>query len=580
METSRQEAAEAARRAEATRARDEAKARHEAALKRLGGEEEALNTASNEVALQQANVKAAREQAESENERLIQEQAAVEAAHHLEAERLKREAQAKNSQAEEDLRLALEALAQTGEAVAARHAEVEASRAQAEAEAERLVEAQARMRVAEEARAATETERLRLEMEINQQVETQSRLLEETRRHGEAEEARVKEEVRRRAEAEELRLAEIEEEKSKAELESKQRAEKEQQIRSQIDSLRIADAETRRRIEDAEARRRATEDAYRLVAEKVQRIEAEAHARAKEEERIIAKLEAERRTVAVEAQSRAEQEKRIKEEIEMFRRLEDQERPRIEAATLQLAAAEARLQERKDRLKEDEAARILTEEDLNEYSDTAPQAADLHQAGAETETAKTSPATDETVEEVERSSFADEGRFDDVASDDDLVVSAVTPAIASYLNSIDPYKRAAAVAELARSGGQDALSQIVECFDDHSSHVRNAAARALRTLEPNRTVDLFNRALEEASAERRRNIGGAIADSGLATEAINNLGGENRENTYNALSILFVMAKTGEVTPLVRALEEHQGDEIGKAVTKLLTLSGHPVSRG
>ena len=122
------------------------------------------------------------------------------------------------------------------------------------------------------------------------------------------------------------------------------------------------------------------------------------------------------------------------------------------------------------------------------------------------------------------------------------------------------------------------LVQIVECFDDHSPHVRNAAARALRQLEPNRTVDLFNRALEEASDERRRNIGGAIAASGLATDAIANLTSENREDTYNALSILFVMAKTGEVEPLLRALEEHQADEIGKAVTKLLTLSGYSPS--
>ena len=101
------------------------------------------------------------------------------------------------------------------------------------------------------------------------------------------------------------------------------------------------------------------------MAEKVQRIEAEAHARAKEEERILARLESERRTVAIEAQSRAEQEKRIKEEIEMFRRLEEQERPRIEEATLQLAAAEARLQERQERLRADEEARRLAEEKLN-----------------------------------------------------------------------------------------------------------------------------------------------------------------------------------------------------------------------
>jgi len=150
-----------------------------------------------------------------------------------------------------------------------------------------------------------------------------------------------------------------------------------------------------------------------------------------------------------------------------------------------------------------------------------------------------------------------------------------SPAIAIYLNSVDPYKRAAAVAELARTGSPDALNKIVECFDDHSPQVRNAAARALRRLEPRHTVDLFNRALENASATRRQNIGSAIAGSGVADDAINNLASDNREETYNALSILFVMAKSGEVGPLVRAVKEHGDDEIGRAVSKLLTLSGH-----
>lgn len=581
METARQEAAEAAQQAELGRARDEAKARHQAELKRLRNEEAALQTESNEVAIQQTNLKAARAKATREIARLKKEQAAAETTQRAEAERLRREGEEKNSQAEELLRVELEALRHADEEVDARRAEVEAARAKAEAEAERLVEAQARMRGAEDARAQAEGERLRLEAEINQQVETQLRLLEETRRRGEEEHERAQEDLRRQAEAEQKRLAELEVVRTRAEVESKQRAEKEAQILSQIDSLRIADAETRRRIEDAEVRRRAADDAYRLVAEKVQRVEAEAHARAKEEERILAKLETERRTVAVEAQSRTEQEKRIRDEIEMFRRLEEEERPRIEEATLQLAAAEGRLQERKDRLRDDEAARALAEEELslvNQYQaspvDLLGGPASQYESGESVAphlslaTAET-PSADASVLAEGVSSVDATDRGDDTAG------SPVTPAIATYLNSVDPYKRAAAVAELARSGGQDAFSQIVECFDDHSSHVRNAAARALRKLEPSRTVDLFNRALEEASPDRRRNIGGAIAASGLATDAINNLASENREDTYNALSILFVMAKTGEVEPLVRALEEHNNDEIGKAVTKLLSLSGH-----
>jgi hypothetical protein len=514
-ENARREAAEAARIAAATSARNKAKAHHDAELGRLQSEEEGLKKAS--------------------------------------------------------------------EALALRHAEVEAAREKADAESERLIEAQARMRAAEETRARAEVERSQLEIEINQKVETQLRLLDETRRRGQEEQERMQEETRRRAEEEQQRRREMESLKAAAEEESKQKAEQERQILSQIESMRIADAETRKRITDAEVRRRAAEDAYRLIADKVQRVEAEAHARAKEEEQMLAKLETERRTVAGEAQSRASQEKRIREEIELFRRLEEQERPRIEEAMLQRAAAETRLQEQRDRLKAEEDARASADEQASimakrqEFLAEQARSISLPDGGNEAFSNTASrpdevvPVATETVPEAVSVAKAE----DETGAGDEVAVQSVTPAIATYLNSVDPYKRAAAVAELARSRPEEAFDLISSCFDDHSPHVRNAAARAMRKLEPTRTVDLFNRALEEASDDRRRNIGGAIAASGLATEAINNLVSENREDISNALSLLFVMAKTGEVTPLVNAVEEHPDDEIGRAAAKLLTLSGY-----
>ena len=578
LENERQDALEAERRAELTRLRDSARSRHEAELARLATEEEALRTATNEVELQQANVRTAREHAAIEFKKLKEEQAAVEAEQRASAERLCREAEERNRQADEQLRAKLEELRQAGEGIAARRAEIDTERAKADAEAERLVEVLLRMRGAEEARNQAEQERSKREAEINEQLQTQRRLLEETQRRGEEEKARLEEEVRRQAEAEQKRLAELESIRSKAENESKLRSEKEQQILSQIDSLRIADAETRKRIADAEARRSSAEAAYRLVAEKVQRTEAEAHARAKEEERILAKLESERRTVAIEAQSRAEQEKRIKEEIEMFRRLEEQERPRIEEATLQLAAAEARLEERRERLRADEEARMSAEEALTapaEIEDLPALPLQDEQSPHERPVQPAWPRMAPLVSEPSESATEAGERplLDDIAGGEESF-TPVPPAITTYLNSVDPYKRAAAVAELARSGSEDAFSLIVKCFDDHSPQVRNAAARAFRKLEPTRTVDLFNRSLENAPAERRRNIGSAIAGSGLAAEAIDKLVSENREDTYNALSILFVMAKTGEVAPLVNAIEGHESVQVRMAAIKLLTLTG------
>jgi len=82
--------------------------------------------------------------------------------------------------------------------------------------------------------------------------------------------------------------------------------------------------------------------------------------------------------------------------------------------------------------------------------------------------------------------------------------------------------------------------------------------------------------LREGSTERRRKIGQALATSGLAAEAVGNLTGESREKTYDAFSLLFLMAKAGEVHPLVQAIEDYPNVEVRIAVVKLLALSGQP----
>jgi HEAT repeat protein len=590
IEIARREAAEAARHAEATRARQEAEKIHQTEVERLQNEEQALRFAIEETMKRRSELETSRQKAEAEITSLSEERnqliAAAEAetkqlqeererlfegetTRRAEAERLRREAAERKRAEEEQLQQQLDALSNATNEIAARRAEKEIARAKAEQDAEQLAEALVRMRAADEARARAEQERLQVEAATKQQLETEQRLLEEARRRALEEQARLEEERRRHNEAEEQRIAALEVAHRKAEFEEKQRAEKEKQIHSEIAHIRIADAEARRRIEDAESLRRASEQAYQRAAEKVQRMEAEAHAATQQEELMLTKLETARRNLANEAQARAAQEKRVKEEIEQFHRLQDEERPRLEAAILQRTAAAARLQQMKEHSAEVAAQ---TEEEFQTAtvfaSDSAAGDAGQTETIAEVSMA-TSPAEAPGIVpgDVETSDR-------ELASLEERVVSGVQPAVGAYLNSVDPYKRAAAVWELARSQGKEAFPMIANCFDDHSVHVRNAAARALCQLEPARTIDFFNRALDEGSDERRRNIGSAIASSGLAKESINNLASESREATYNALSILFVMAKTGETEPLVHAIEEHGNDEVRKAVVKLLTLSG------
>ena len=109
-------------------------------------------------------------------------------------------------------------------------------------------------------------------------------------------------------------------------------------------------------------------------------------------------------------------------------------------------------------------------------------------------------------------------------------------------------------------------------FDDTSVQVRNAAARALCELNPDRAASL-TRALREAAPDRRRRIGAAFAASGLASQAINCLAGEGRDVTYDAFTVLFLMAKAGEVQPLIETIENHANIAVRLAVIKLLAFS-------
>jgi hypothetical protein len=159
----------------------------------------------------------------------------------------------------------------------------------------------------------------------------------------------------------------------------------------------------------------------------------------------------------------------------------------------------------------------------------------------------------------------------DGSDEDDY--SIIPKGIQSRLGSEEPSERAASVLALSRLDTDEAFGEICAAFDDPAVEVRTAAARALYDLTEDR-ADSFTRALREAAPERRRQIGAALANSGLADEAIGNLTGESRDRTYDAFSLLFLMAKAGEVAPLIHAIESHPDSEVRLAVVKLLALSG------
>lgn len=135
---------------------------------------------------------------------------------------------------------------------------------------------------------------------------------------------------------------------------------------------------------------------------------------------------------------------------------------------------------------------------------------------------------------------------------------------------------AATISDLAGLGPGDSLDLITRALDDPSPEVRTAAVRTLYDLNADLAASCLNNSLRQGSPEQRRSLGAALKSSGLVSEAINNLLGPHCEKTYGALSLLFLVAKAGEIEPLMQVIEDHPSTELRLALIKQLGLSGEP----
>jgi len=491
-------------------------------------------------------------------------------------------------------------------------------RARARIEAERLrIESEARLRVQEE-----EVLR-RAELRIKAIEDEIARILtrDEARR-------RATEDAARRSEEEARRLME-EESRRQAEMDARRRAEEEARLRARIEKEMRAEAEARRRAE-AEARHRAEEE-YRKRAEEEARRRAEGEARrlAEEDARRLAHEALEqqaaeeeaRRLAAEEARRQAEEEARRRQEAaaDARRRAEAEARQRAEEEARERAELEARIRaEIEAKIREEEEADndFAATEEANEKKEQPAglTAIAFNRLAGEPylqeeiaiESAEGSRATGWMIgEDFQSTDEVNDAPTQPLPSRDEIHApspdqpdspfsefayedmngrfQAVSiPEIDSeieYSNSwdqlFDEVETNPPVNEVPPGKSNEAFRQMLESFDDPDAEARKAAVQRLLEFG-NDSTDTLTRALREATPQRRRNIGEAIAASGMANEAIENLTGENRQTTYDAFSLLFLMSRAGEVAPLINAIEGHPNTETRLAAVKLLALSGQP----
>lgn len=556
--------------------RAEAEAARLAAENALRIEQERWQRAEHETAMRRAEKEKqrieaeARERANEETRCRIAEQEIARAEEEIRRMREMEDSrradfEARLRAADETHRLQIDSLRQAEDEQARRRSEEE--RRYLDLMARNKAEEDEPRRKAELKMQATEQKILRIradEAERERAAEERRRLAEEAARKLAEEEARrvAEAEARRRAEEEARLRAEIEarlrteaEARWKAEDEARRRAEEEARRRAQDEAVRLAAEEARRRTEAEE--RRKLEEIAREQAEEAAHRQAQEQARrqAEEQARLRAEIEARERTEAV-AKQRAEMEARIRAEVEAKLRAEEEARRQV-AEARHLAEAQARVPE------------------VSERYNSAVTTPTHDESEASFSREETYSPSQQQEERFDTSDAADEFQAVSLPEAEDFGGSGLPAATRERFKSEQSDERVSAVSELPRVGGDDAFRAICDSFDDRSSEVRTAAARALFEFQEDRAA-AFTRALREAPPERRLRIGAAIASSGLANEAISNLTGESREKTYDAFSLLFLMSKAGEVQPLMRAIEEHSNTDIRLAVIKLLALSGQP----
>jgi myosin heavy subunit len=410
----------------------------------------------------------------------------------------------------------------------------------------------------------------------NAQVNIQRRTEKEQKLNAEIEALRIAEEEQlRRIEAAEARLRAQEEARQAARAQVKQLSEAEQQVTADIEELRRKETELLTRVKVAEVRLPGHEEAIRQA-------EAQAKRRANEEMERLSQLEAICERAQTEAEQRTAKELTLKSKIEMLGQADEKKVEAIlEVAEDDLLSLEPLPSAANNALAQpsDEPVEPWLDIDLNRPADPVPASKEIEFLVADTTAdlavvEREDPPVDLNESLVSKGvKTAPEIKAENPVSKDNEV--SLSAEIMARLENANSSERAAALADLAEQGGDASFHLITKSFDDPSTEVRNAAARALYHMHPDLSAS-FTRALREATAERRRKIGAAIAGSGLATNAINSLTGEGRDRTYDAFSMLFLMAKAGEVQPLLQAIAKHPDHEVRLTAVKLLALSNQP----
>ncbi|HEY0379264.1 MAG TPA: HEAT repeat domain-containing protein [Pyrinomonadaceae bacterium] len=135
--------------------------------------------------------------------------------------------------------------------------------------------------------------------------------------------------------------------------------------------------------------------------------------------------------------------------------------------------------------------------------------------------------------------------------------------------------RSAAVTSLGEIEHGSIFAPILMAFADEAREVRAAAARSLSRMSFDR-AEGYVRLIETADEETLRRVAEACIKAGMVAQAIDRMISEDRRLAYESFSLLSLLAKAGEIEPMLAAIAEHGEVNVRLSLIRLLGTTGQP----
>lgn len=150
---------------------------------------------------------------------------------------------------------------------------------------------------------------------------------------------------------------------------------------------------------------------------------------------------------------------------------------------------------------------------------------------------------------------------------------SVSALCSTAMHDPDPSVRAAAVAGLGNIDHESVFAPVLISLADDTREVRAAAARSLSSLHFDR-AEAYARVMKTADLKTLQTFAQACVKTGIAAQAVDRLASEDRRHAQEAFALFSVLAKAGEVQPILEIIQTHPNVQVKLAAVRVLSVAG------